>query len=186
MKTVAEWFPKKERALATGVFNAGSNVGAIAAALLVPVIAVAFGWQWAFILTGVLGFVWLLFWQMFYRRPEDHPRLSPGELAYIQSDPPEPNGKIPWMGLLPHRQTWAFTLGKLFTDPVWWFLLFWLPKYFSATYDLELTGLALPLVVIYVVADIGSIAGGWISSALLKSGRSANYSRKTAMLICCA
>ena len=140
--------------------------------------------QWAFILTGAFGFVWLAFWLMLYRKPEEHPRLVPAELAYIQSDPAEPTVKIPWVHLWPHRQTWAFSLGKFMTDPVWWFFLFWLPKYFSETYNLELSGLAMPLVVIYVAADIGSIAGGWISSALLKSGRSLNFARKTAMLLC--
>ncbi len=184
VKTVAEWFPKKERALATGIFNSGSNVGAIAAPLLVPLIAVRLGWQWAFIITGALGFVWLIFWRMLYRRPEEHPRLSPAELAYIQSDPPEPVVKIPWLRLFPHRQTWAFTLGKFMTDPVWWFFLFWLPKYFTETYHLELTGLALPLVIIYIAADVGSIGGGWLSSALIKRGRSVNFGRKMAMLVC--
>lgn len=184
VKTIAEWFPKKERALATGIFNAGSNVGAIAAPLLVPVIAVNLGWQAAFLITGAFGFVWLVFWLMFYRRPEEHPRLTPGELAYIQSDPAESTVKIPWARLLPHRQTWAFSLGKFMTDPVWWFFLFWLPKYFSDTYHLELTGLAMPLVAIYIAADVGSIAGGWISSSLLKRGHSLNFSRKVAMFIC--
>jgi MFS transporter, ACS family, hexuronate transporter len=184
IKTVAEWFPKKERALATGIFNSGSNIGAIAAPLLVPPIALAFGWQWAFIATGALGFVWLGFWLLLYRRPEDHPRLSPAELAYIQSDPPEPTVNIAWRRLLPHRQTWAFAAGKFITDPVWWFLLFWLPKYFHETYHLELTGLAAPLIVIYLAADVGSIGGGWLSSSLLKRGRSVNVARKTAMLVC--
>jgi ACS family hexuronate transporter-like MFS transporter len=184
VKTVAEWFPKKERALATGIFNSGSNIGAIAAPLLVPFIASHFGWQWAFILTGLLGFIWLAFWWTLYRRPEQHPRLSRAELAYIQSDPAEPETQIPWLNLLPHRQTLAFAIGKFMTDPVWWFFLFWLPKYFTETYNLELTGLALPLVIIYVAADIGSIAGGWLSSALLKSGRSLNVARKTALLVC--
>jgi ACS family hexuronate transporter-like MFS transporter len=184
VKTIAEWFPKKERALATGIFNSGSNIGAIAAPLLVPFIAVKMGWQWAFILTGAFGLVWLVFWLMLYRRPEEHPSLSAAELAYIKSDPAEPTVKIPWAHLWPHRQTWAFSLGKFMTDPVWWFFLFWLPKYFSETYDLELSGLALPLVVIYIAADVGSIVGGWISSSLLKRGHSLNFSRKTAMLIC--
>jgi ACS family hexuronate transporter-like MFS transporter len=184
VKTIAEWFPKKERALATGIFNSGSNIGAIAAPLLVPFIAVRLGWQWAFILTGAFGFIWLVFWLMLYRRPEEHPRLSPAELAYIQSDPPEPTVKIPWARLWPHRQTWAFSIGKFMTDPVWWFFLFWLPKYFSETYHLELSGLAMPLVVIYLSADVGSIAGGWISSSLLKRGRTLNFARKTAMFLC--
>ncbi|MEZ0264768.1 MAG: MFS transporter, partial [Phycisphaerae bacterium] len=184
VKTVAEWFPKKERALATGIFNAGSNVGAIAAPLVVPPIAIYFGWQWAFILTGAIGFVWLILWWILYRPPQDHPRVSPAELAYIQSDPLEPETKIPWLRLLPHRQTWAFAAGKFLTDPVWWFLLFWLPKFFTETYNLELTGLALPLIVIYVAADVGSIAGGWLSSSLIKRGYSVNRARKTAMLAC--
>lgn len=186
VKTVAEWFPKKERALATGIFNSGSNIGAIAAPLLVPFIAVNLGWQWAFILSGLLGFIWLAFWLTLYRPAEEHPRLSPAELAYIQSDPEKPTKNIPWASLIPHRQTWAFTLGKFMTDPVWWFFLFWLPKYFSEAHNLELTELALPLVVIYVAADVGSIAGGWLSSALMRSGFSVNAARKIAMLICAA
>lgn len=184
VKTVAEWFPKKERALATGIFNSGSNVGAIAAPLLVPFIAGHFGWQWTFILTGAIGFIWLAFWLALYRPPEQHPRLSAAELAYIQSDPPEPTVKIPWAHLWPHRQTWAVAIGKFMTDPVWWFFLFWLPKYFAETYHLDLAGLAMPLVVIYVAADIGSIAGGWLSSSLMKRGHSLNFSRKITMLIC--
>lgn len=184
VKTVAEWFPKKERAFATGVFNAGSNVGAIAAPLLVPPIAIYFGWQWAFILTGALGFVWLVLWWVLYREPENHPRLSAEELAYIRSDPAEPTTNIPWVRLLPHRQTWAFAIGKFITDPVWWFLLFWLPKYFTETFGLELTGLALPLVIIYLAADVGSIGGGWLSSSLIKRGYSVNAGRKIAMGVC--
>jgi ACS family hexuronate transporter-like MFS transporter len=184
VKTVAEWFPKKERALATGIFNAGSNVGALAAPVLVPVIAVNFGWPWAFILTGALGFVWLGFWLTVYRRPEEHPRLSAAELAHIRSDPPEPDVPVPWGRLLGFRQAWAFAVGKLLTDPVWWFLLFWLPKFFHETYGLELTELALPLVVIYLVADAGSVAGGWLSSSLIERGYSVNAARKTALLVC--
>ena len=184
VKTVAEWFPKKERAFATGLFNSGSNIGAIAAPLIVPYIAVKLGWQWAFIITGSLGFIWLVLWLAIYRKPEEHPRLSPAELAYIQSDPVEPTVKVPWLRLFPHRQTWAFSIGKFMTDPVWWFFLFWLPKYFSETFKLELSGLAMPLVVIYVAADIGSIVGGWISTTLIKRGNTMNFARKTAMLIC--
>ncbi len=184
VKTVAEWFPKKERALATGIFNAGSNVGAIAAPLIVPPIAIHFGWQWAFIITGAIGFVWLVLWWFLYREPESHPRLSAAELAYIRSDPPEPTTNIPWLRLLPHRQTWAFAAGKFITDPVWWFLLFWLPKYFHETFALELTDLALPLVVIYVAADVGSIGGGWLSSSLIQRGYGVNVGRKVAMGVC--
>ncbi len=184
VKTVAEWFPKKERALATGIFNAGSNVGAILAPLLVPVILYYMGWRAAFVLTGAVGFLWLFFWLMTYRRPEEHPRVGAQELAYINSDPIEPATKIPWASLVPHRQTWAFGVGKILTDPVWWFFLFWLPKFFSETYGVKLAGLAAPLVIIYVAADIGSIGGGWLSSALIKRGWSVNAGRKTAMLLC--
>jgi len=184
IKTVAEWFPKKERALATGIFNSGTNVGAIVAPLVVPFIAVNYGWQWAFILTGALGFIWLLFWLMAYRRPEEHPKLSRAELAHIRSDPMEPTARIAWARLLPHRQTWAFALGKFLTDPIWWVYLFWLPKFLNTTYNLNIMQIGLPLVVIYVVADVGSIGGGWLSSSLIKRGWSVNRARKSAMLLC--
>jgi ACS family hexuronate transporter-like MFS transporter len=181
---VAEWFPKKERALATGIFNSGSNVGAIVAPLTVPWIAISYGWRWAFVITGALGFVWVVVWLVVYRKPEEHPRLSQAELAYIRSDPAEPVVKIPWARLLPHRQTWAFAAGKFCTDPIWWFFLFWLPKFLNQTYGLTLTGLGLPLVIIYLAADVGSIGGGWLSSTLIKRGWSVNAARKTAMLLC--
>jgi MFS transporter, ACS family, hexuronate transporter len=184
IKTVAEWFPKKERALATGIFNSGSNVGAIAAPLVVPYIAINYGWQLAFILTGIIGFIWLVFWIMIYRRPEEHPKLTPGELAHIQSDPAEPTTKIPWSRLIPHRQTWAFAIGKFLTDPIWWVYLFWLPKFLNSKFHLNILELGAPLVVIYVIADIGSIGGGWLSSTLIKRGWSVNAGRKLAMLIC--
>lgn len=184
IKTTAEWFPKKERAFAAGIFNAGSNVGAILAPLTVPWMAINWGWQSAFIITGAAGFLWLIAWLIFYRPPEKHPKISPAELAYIQSDAQESAEKIPWRKLFPHRQTWAFALGKFITDPVWWFFLFWLPKYFSETYKLKLTGLAGPLIAIYIAADFGSIGGGWISSRLIKKGWTVNRARKTAMLIC--
>lgn len=184
IKTVAEWFPKKERALATGIFNSGTNIGAIFAPLTVPLIAAAYGWQWAFIMTGALGFIWLVFWLTMYRPPQEHPRLSRTELAHIQSDPPEPMTKIPWARLLPHRQTWAFAIGKFLTDPIWWFYLFWLPKFLNKTYGLTLTKIGLPLIIIYIVADVGSIAGGWLSSFLIKRGWKINSARKTTMLIC--
>jgi len=184
IKTVAEWFPKKERALATGIFNSGSNVGAIAAPLVVPCIAVNYGWQLAFILTGTIGFIWLIFWLLIYRKPAEHPKLGKAELAHIQSDPPESTTKIPWARLIPLRQTWAFAIGKFLTDPIWWVYLFWLPKFLNTNYKLNITQIGLPLVVIYVVADIGSIGGGWLSSMLIKKGWTANKARKTAMLIC--
>ncbi|MFL6227200.1 MAG: MFS transporter [Pyrinomonadaceae bacterium] len=184
IKTVAEWFPKKERALATGIFNSGSNVGAIVAPLAVPFIAINYGWQWAFIITGTLGFIWLACWVAIYRRPQEHPKLSRAELAHIQSDPAEPTTKIPWARLLPHRQTWAFAIGKFLTDPIWWVYLFWLPKFLNTNYHLNITQIGLPLVVIYVAADVGSIGGGWLSSTLIKRGWTVNRARKTAMLIC--
>jgi MFS transporter, ACS family, hexuronate transporter len=184
IKTVAEWFPKKERALATGIFNSGTNVGAIIAPLTVPWIAVHLGWRWAFLFTGFFSATWLVTWLIVYRRPQEHPRLSPAELRYIQSDPVEPSTKIPWMRLLPHRQTWAFVLGKFMTDPIWWFYLFWLPKYLNATHGLSLTQLGPPLVAIYLAADVGSVGGGWLSSSLIKRGWNVNRARKSAMLIC--
>ncbi|HEY2964237.1 MAG TPA: MFS transporter [Pyrinomonadaceae bacterium] len=185
IKTVAEWFPKKERAFATGLFNAGSNVGAIVAPLCVPWIAGHLGWRWAFILTGVFGFLWLLFWLPTYRHPEKHAKVSAAELAHIQSDPPDPPAeKIPWVRLIPHRQTSAFAIGKYLTDPVWWFYLYWIPTFFREHHKLDLTGSAGPLIVIYLIADIGSIGGGWLSSTFIKRGWTINRARKTAMLIC--
>jgi ACS family hexuronate transporter-like MFS transporter len=184
IKTVAEWFPKKERALATGIFNAGTNVGALVTPLVVPWIAVTYGWQWAFILTGAIGFLWLIFWLRVYRHPEAHPRLSKEELAYIRSDPPDSAVKIPWRNLLPHRQTWAFAIGKFMTDPIWWVYLFWLPDFLNRNHGLDLKSFGPPLVVIYLIADVGSIGGGWLSSSLIKRGWSVNRSRKTAMLVC--
>ena len=184
IKTVAEWFPKKERAFATGLFNSGTNVGAIVAPLLVPWIAINYGWQWAFVITGGIGFLWLFFWIPLYRPPEQHPRLSKGELAYIRSDPPEPSVQVPWIRLLPHRQTWAFVLGKFMTDPVWWFYLYWLPKFLHQNYGLTLDRIGPPLVAVYLISDAGSIAGGWLSSFLIKRGWTINAARKTTMLIC--
>ena len=186
IKTVAEWFPKKERALATGIFNSGTNVGALLTPLIVPWIAAKWGWQWAFIGTGLLGFLWLAWWLGVYRPPENHPRLSPAELAYIRSDPSEPMMKFPWRRLLSHRQTWAFAIGKFMTDPIWWLYLFWVPDFLNRTYKVEVSVAKMgpPLLTIYLLADIGSIGGGWISSHLLKRGWTANRARKTAMLIC--
>lgn len=184
IKTVAEWFPKKERALATGIFNAGSNLGPIIVPLTVPWIVFHYGWQAAFIATGAVGFLWLILWLPVYRRPEEHPRVSPEELAHIKSDPPEPTTRVPWARLLPHRQTWAFAIGKFMTDPVWWFYLFWLAKFLDKNYHITLAKLSLPVIVVYLVADIGSIGGGWLSSRLIKRGWTINAGRKTAMLVC--
>jgi ACS family hexuronate transporter-like MFS transporter len=184
IKTVAEWFPKKERALATGIFNSGTNVGAIVTPLTVPWIAGHWGWQWAFIITGLLGFFWVVWWWIAYRQPESHPRLKPTELAYIRSDPADAPAKIPWRKLLGHRQTWAFALGKFLTDPVWWLYLFWIPDFFNRNHGLDLKSIGLPLITIYLVADVGSIGGGWLSGRFMKMGWTPNRSRKMAMLIC--
>ncbi len=174
IKTVAEWFPRKERTLATGIFNSGSNVGAIVAPLVVPWITLRLGWHWAFLFTGFLSATWLISWLTIYR---------PGS-APVQNDEAESAAKIPWTRLLGHRQTWAFLLGKFITDPVLWFMIFWLPKFLNSEYGLTLTDLGPPLVAIYLMADIGSITGGWISSMFLKRGWSTNRARKSTMLIC--
>lgn len=184
IKTVAEWFPRKERAFATGIFNSGTNVGAIVAPLVVPPIAVAWGWQWAFVITGAIGFTWLLLWYLFYETPENHKKLSPAELAHIRSDPPEMGARIPWLKLVGYRETWAFALGKFLTDPIWWFYLFWIPKFLNETHGLSLARLGPPLITIYLVADVGSIGGGWVSSAMIKRGFSINSARKITMLLC--
>lgn len=183
-KTVAEWFPKKERAIAFGAFNAGSNVGVLAAAITVPPIAHAFGWQGAFIYTGLLGLIWLTFWLIIYRSPEKHRSVSKTELAYIQSDDCQPVEKLPWIKILGHRQTWAFTIAKFMTDQAWWFYLFWIPGFLNRQYHMNLTQIGLPLVVIYLMADIGSVGGGWLSSSLIKRGWTVNRARKLALFIC--
>ena len=169
VKAVAEWFPQKERALATGIFNAGSNVGVIVAALLVPSIALGLGWRWAFLATGALDLLWLALWLALYRAPNREAPVADAERA-------------PWRALLGRRQTWAFIVGKALTDPVWLFYLFWLPKFLDASFGVRLVGLAAPLVVIYVAADVGSITGGWLSGALIKRGWSVNRGRKAALL----
>jgi ACS family hexuronate transporter-like MFS transporter len=184
VKTTAEWFPRRERALATGIFNAGSNVGAILAPLLVPVIVLTWGWQAAFLITGLGGLVWVAFWLPLYDRPDRHPRVKAAELAWIQSDPPEPATPVAWLSLLSHRQTWAFAAGKFLTDPIWWFYLFWAGKFLADQFGMDIKTLGPPLVVIYLLADVGSVAGGWLSSALLHRGWSANAARKTALLAC--
>jgi MFS transporter, ACS family, hexuronate transporter len=184
LKAVAEWFPKKERSLATGIFNSGSNIGSIVAPLTIPWIALHLGWRWAFVFTGFFSITWLIAWLAFYRTPRSHSDVSAAELAHIESDPVEPTGKVPWSSLLPYRQTWIYTLCKFITDPIWWFLLFWLPKFLNSAHGLTLGKLGPPLVVIYVMADLGSIAGGWFSSALIRRGWPVYRARKTAMLAC--
>jgi MFS transporter, ACS family, hexuronate transporter len=189
IKTVAEWFPKKERALATGIFNCGTNMGATIVPLVVPWIAVTIGWQWAFLFTGGFSLIWLIAWLATYKSPEDHPKLGQAEHAHIRSDPGESATgdsakKVPWIRLLSYRQSWALLIGKGLTDPVWWFLLFWLPSYFSSEFHMKLTGLALPLVVIYNAAAIGSIGGGWLPAQGVKLGLSVKAARRLAMLVC--
>ena len=185
IKATAEWFPKKERALATGIFNAGTNVGAAIAPLLVSWIVFHWGWRAAFYVVGGLGFVWLAIWLWIYYRPEEHPKCSQEELQYIRSDPATSSTvKIPWLTLLRHRQTWAFALGKFLTDPIWWFYLFWIPDFLKRQHGLDLFHAGLPILVIYAIGDAGSVAGGWLSSTLIHHGRSVNFSRKLALLIC--
>jgi ACS family hexuronate transporter-like MFS transporter len=184
IKTVAEWFPRRERALATGLFNAGTNVGALVTPLFVPWIVYRYGWSWAFIATGALGFGWLALWWALYDRPEQHRWLGAAERAHIVGDADEPSRRWSWTRLIPHRQTWAFTIAKFLTDPIWWVYLFWIPDYFSRVHGLSLGQLGPPLVTIYLAADVGSVGGGWLSSSLLRRGFSVNVARKTAMLVC--
>jgi ACS family hexuronate transporter-like MFS transporter len=182
-KAIAEWFPKKERAFAFGIFNSGTNVGALLVPLTVPWITVTYGWYWAFVVTGAIGFFWLFLWWPLYKSPEHHPRVSPAELAYIQSDPPDTPVKVPLSQILPHRQAWAFTVAKFMTDPIWWLYLFWIPDFFSRTYGLDLKKIGPPVFLIYLVASVGSVGGGWLSGWLIQRGWSVNAARKTAMLI---
>ncbi len=184
IKTVAEWFPKNERALATGIFNSGTNVGALLTPILVPWITLIWGWQWAFLATGLLGFVWVAFWWFLYDSPDRHKWVSSGELAHIQSDSTESTERIVWSSLFPYRQLWAFACGKFLTDPIWWLYLFWVPDFLQKNHGLDLKTMGLPLVIIYLVADIGSIGGGWLSSHFIKRGWTTNAARKTAMLAC--
>jgi ACS family hexuronate transporter-like MFS transporter len=175
VKTVAEWFPKRERALATGIFNAGTNTGAIVAPLVVPWITLRWGWPWAFIATGALGFLWLVLWLALYRNP------APGEAP---SDPVDDAPvTIPWIRYFRYRQTWAVIAGKTLADPIWWFYLYWLPKFLDTRYGIKLAQVALPLIVVYLLADVGSVTGGWLSSRMMKRGATANRARKTAMLL---
>lgn len=186
IKSVAEWFPKKERALATGIFNSGANIGAVAAPAVVPWLAADYGWQEAFIWTGVVGFVWLVFWIVMYEIPARHKKITKAEYDYIHSDNVDESGskrKVPWLKLFGIRQTWAFVFGKLLTDPIWWFFLFWLPSYFSTTFNLNMKSLGLPLIIVYTATTVGSIGGGYLSSYFIKRGMPVFKARKTAMFI---
>jgi MFS transporter, ACS family, hexuronate transporter len=187
LKAIAEWFPKRERALATGIFVAGSNIGAIVTPLIVPFITYRWGWRAAFIITGSFSAVWLALWLKVYRRPEAHPRVSPAELAFINSDSSEaqaPSGeKVAWRQLWRVPETWAYALGRFLIDPIWWMFLFWLPDFFAKRYSLDLAHFGPPLVVVYLLSDLGSVAGGWLSSRLIRGGASVNKARKSTMLL---
>lgn len=187
IKAVAEWFPKKERALATGIFNSGANIGAVVAPIMVPWILGVWGWQQAFIATGAIGFIWLLFWWLFYEVPERQRRLSAQELAYIQSDVKEPDAEadqpVRWIRLFSVRQTWAFIFGKMLTDPIWWFFLFWLPSYFSTTFQIDMKKPSLELVLVYTATTLGSIGGGYLSGYLIRKGWPVFKARKVSMLV---
>jgi ACS family hexuronate transporter-like MFS transporter len=183
IKAISEWFPQRERAFATGLFNAGSNIGAVVTPLIVPIIALAFGWRAAFIITGLGSFLWLVVWLLVYRRPREHSRVGAAELALIESDPPNNTPPMSWRAMLGLRQTWAIAIAKFLIDPIWWMFLFWLPDFFAKTYGLNLKTFGPPLVAIYLMADVGSLAGGWMSSRLIQRGWSVNRARKITMLV---
>ena len=185
VKSVAEWFPKKERALATGLFNSGSSIGAITAPVIVTSITMFYGWQWAFLITGASGFIWIIFWLVFYKIPQTHSKLSRAEYIYIHSDQDPVNEKpILWRKIIYYKQTMAICLARFVTDWVWWFFLFWGPAFLNKTFGINLEEIVLPVIIIYSVAGIGGIAMGWLSSYLIKSGKSIDYSRKTSILLC--
>ncbi len=185
IKTVAEWFPRNERSLATGIFNSGANVGAILAPAIVPFVTLRWGWHAAFLITGLFSVLWILWWLRYYRRPTDHPTLTAGELRHIYQEAAVDLGpSVSWRRLLSCRQTWAFSVAKFLTDPIWYFYLFWLPSYFSAKFNLDLSHLGLPLIIVYNVSAIGSIGGGWLPAPFRRLGLSSNYARLTAMLFC--
>lgn len=185
IKTVAEWFPQRERSLATGIFNSGTNLGAILAPALVPWVALHFNWHAAFLFTGIFSAAWIALWWNKYRKPQDHPTLAGAELRYIYEEAAAQMGpSVPWLRLLGFRQTWAFAIGKGLTDPIWWFFLFWLPDFFSKKYALDLKHVGLPLIIVYTASSVGSVAGGWLPIPFRRFGLSAAYARLTAMLVC--
>lgn len=186
IKTVAEWFPQRERSLATGIFNSGSNLGAILAPLIVPWVAL-YNWRLAFLITGVFSTLWIVMWYKLYRSPGEHSTLGKAELRYICQDmgvTREKAPSTPWLKLLSYRQTWAFSIGKLLTDPIWWFFLFWLPDYFAKSYSLDLKHIGLPLIIVYTASSVGSIGGGWLPTPFRKFGLSISSARLAAMLFC--
>lgn len=184
VKTVSEWFPKRERAFATGLFNAGTNIGAIITPILVTYITLHYGWQACFIFTGSLGIGWLVVWLVLYRAPERHPLVSADELALIKSDPPDPPVRIPWLDLLQYRATWAFVTGMALSSPIWWFYLYWLPDFLEKTHHLTKQQRQWPVIVVFLISDVGSVLGGWLSSTLIKRGHSVTFSRKAALFTC--
>jgi ACS family hexuronate transporter-like MFS transporter len=184
IKTIAEWFPRKERALGTSLFNSGANVGAMLVPVVIPILVVAFTWRGGFVVAGASGFLWLAFWLWLYRKPEEHPRVSAAELAHIESDPPETVARVPWARLLPCKETWAFGGAKFLTDGVWWFYIFWLPGYWQKTFNLSLESNRLPVMLSFGIAAVGSIYGGYLSGALIKRGKSVGTARKTALFLC--
>jgi ACS family hexuronate transporter-like MFS transporter len=186
VKSVAEWFPKKERAFAAGLFNAGSTVGAILTPIIVSAITISFGWQWAFIITGALGFIWLVFWLLYYHQPEKHPKISKEELAYIRQDKDEKNYEEPirWIDLFKHKQTIGICSTRFISDWVWWFFLFWIPDFLNKTHGVNINEVVLPLIIIYAVSIGGGIGGGWMSSHFIKLGKSVDYARKVTILMC--
>ena len=187
IKTVAEWFPQNERSLATGIFNSGANVGAILAPAIVPWVTLRYGWHAAFLTTGLFSALWILWWLRNYRKPTEHPTLTSAELRHIYQEAAVemgPSPIVPWRRLLGCRQTWAFSIAKFFTDPIWWFYLFWLPSYFSSRFNLDLSHLGLPLIIVYNVSAVGSIGGGWLPAPFRRLGLSSNYARLAAMLFC--
>ena len=185
IKTVAEWFPQSERSLATGIFNSGANVGAILAPAIVPWVTLRYGWHAAFLTTGLFSVLWILWWFLYYRRPTDHATLTGEELRHIYQEAADALGpSIPWRRLLRCRQTWGFSVAKFLTDPIWYFYLFWLPSYFSAKFNLNLSHLGLPLIIVYNVSAIGSIGGGWLPAPFRRMGLSPSYARLAAMLLC--
>jgi ACS family hexuronate transporter-like MFS transporter len=186
IKTVADWFPRGERSLATGIFNAGATAGAIICPLTIPWITIHYGWHAAFLFTGLIGLPWIIWWSVYYRRPKDHPTLTGAELRHIYEQNAEQMAaaNIPWIKLLTYRQTWGIMLGKGLTDPIWWFYLFWIPGYLDSKFHVDLSHLGLPLIVVYVVSTIGGIAGGWLPAAFHKMGMTGAKPRYGAMFIC--
>jgi len=189
VKTIAEWFPKRDRALATGIFNAGSTIGAIVAPIIVAAVTISLGWRWAFIITGSLGIIWIVFWYLFYQSPLQHKRITASELSYIQSDHSREEETVDekgmsWGKLLRHKQTYAICFSRYVTDWVWWFFLFWMPDFLNKTQHLDIKASVLPLILIYTMASFGGVLGGALSSGFIRAGRSIDYSRKTTILIC--